>query len=328
MIERMVPIPATSIGADGVGYGARTLPGVVRADGRAERGGGEDRPAVRFVQIGPHARDVAHVVAHVVGDGGRIARVVFRDAGLDLADEVGADVRGLGVDAAADAREKRLRGGAHAEGDHGGGGVDQLVDRRAAGRHERHAQMDPAVGHVLGRDDDAVEQEIPEGDVEQAEADDRKAHDRAGAEGNLQAAVEAFRAALGRARRGVGGGLHPDEAAERRKEAGGQEGDRHEGVEHARKRHRSENGDEHDERDEHDLVLPEKVGERTFAHMARDLLHAVVPWRGLQHAEIEEDAGEKAQQRRERGDPPERGDGGIVFHATPPIVVRLNWRSL
>jgi hypothetical protein len=60
--------------------------------------------------------DVTDVVADVVGDGGRVARVVLGDAGLDLADEVGADVGGLGVDAAADAGEQRDRGGAEAEG--------------------------------------------------------------------------------------------------------------------------------------------------------------------------------------------------------------------
>ncbi len=44
---------------------------------------------------------VAYVVTDEVGDDGRIAWVVLRDAGLDFADEVGADVGSLGVDAAA-----------------------------------------------------------------------------------------------------------------------------------------------------------------------------------------------------------------------------------
>ena len=71
-----------------------------------------DRADVGLEEVGAHAGHVADVVAHVVGDDRRVARVVLGDAGLDLADEVGADVGGLGVDAAADAREQRDRGGA------------------------------------------------------------------------------------------------------------------------------------------------------------------------------------------------------------------------
>ena len=68
-----------------------------------ERDRRDDRADVRLEEVGAHAGDVADVVTDVVGDGGRVARVVLGDARLDLADEVGADVGGLGVDAAADA---------------------------------------------------------------------------------------------------------------------------------------------------------------------------------------------------------------------------------
>src|SRR3546814_18015285 len=53
-----------------------------------------------------------HVVAHVVSDRRGVAGVVLGDAGFDLADEVGADVGGLGVDAAAYAGEQRDGAGA------------------------------------------------------------------------------------------------------------------------------------------------------------------------------------------------------------------------
>ncbi len=62
-------------------------------------------PQIGFEQVGTHAGDVAHVVADVVRDGGRVARIVFRNPGFDLADEVGTDVGGFGVDAAADTGE-------------------------------------------------------------------------------------------------------------------------------------------------------------------------------------------------------------------------------
>ncbi len=68
-------------------------------------------------QVGAAAGAVADVVAHQVGDHGRVARVVLGDAGLDLADQVGADVGGLGVDAAAELGEQRHEAGAEAEAD-------------------------------------------------------------------------------------------------------------------------------------------------------------------------------------------------------------------
>ena len=55
------------------------------------------------------------VVADVVGDDRRVAGIVFGDSRFHLPDEVGAHVRGLGVDAAADTGEERDRGGAEAE---------------------------------------------------------------------------------------------------------------------------------------------------------------------------------------------------------------------
>lgn len=78
--------------------------------GVAERGRTEDercdeRHRVRLEEVGGHARAVTDVVAHVVGDGGRVARVVLRDALLHLAHQVGADIRGLGEDPAADPHE-------------------------------------------------------------------------------------------------------------------------------------------------------------------------------------------------------------------------------
>ena len=75
------------------------------APGHTEQHHRDGGHGVRLEQVGGHAGAVADVVADVVGDHGRVARVVLRDARLDLADEVGADVRGLRVDAAAEPRE-------------------------------------------------------------------------------------------------------------------------------------------------------------------------------------------------------------------------------
>ena len=81
----------------------------------AEQQRGDERDRVGLEQVGRHAGAVADVVADVVGDGGGVARVVLGDALLDLADQVGADVRGLGEDAAADTHEHREQRGAEAE---------------------------------------------------------------------------------------------------------------------------------------------------------------------------------------------------------------------
>ena len=89
----------------------------------AEQHHGDRGHRVRLEQVGGHAGAVADVVADVVGDHGRVARVVLGDARLDLADEVGADVGGLREDAAAETREDRDQRAAERE-------ADEILDRR------------------------------------------------------------------------------------------------------------------------------------------------------------------------------------------------------
>ena len=88
--------------------------------------------------VGATAGAVADVVADEVGDDGGVAGIVFGDAGFDFADEVGAYVGGLGVDAAAELGEERDERGAEAEADELIG--DVLRDcrgRRSRGRGRR-----------------------------------------------------------------------------------------------------------------------------------------------------------------------------------------------
>src|SRR5581483_11605851 len=86
-------------------------------DGRAEDDRGDQGDFVALEHVGGHTGAVAHVVADVIGDGGRVARVVFGDTGLDLPDQVGSYVRRFGKDAAADAHEQRGQRAAEAEAD-------------------------------------------------------------------------------------------------------------------------------------------------------------------------------------------------------------------
>ena len=68
-------------------------------------------------EVGATAGAVADVVTDEVGDDGGVARVVFRDTGLDLTDEVRADVGSLGVDTTTELGEERDEAGAEAEAD-------------------------------------------------------------------------------------------------------------------------------------------------------------------------------------------------------------------
>ena len=133
---------------------------------RAEDQRGDQRDGVRLEEVGGHAGAVADVVADVVGDGRGVARVVLGDVLLDLADQVGADVGGLGEDAAADAHEHGEQRGAEAE----------------ALEH---------VGRVV------LEEQHDDAGAEQAEADGQHADHGAGAEADRHRRV----AALGRWRR-------------------------------------------------------------------------------------------------------------------------------
>ena len=92
-----------------------------------------DGDDIGFEQVGGHAGAVADIVADIVGDHRRVAGIVLGNSGLDLADQVGADVGGLGEDAAAETGEDRNQRSAERErGERGDDGA--VVRRIAAGR--------------------------------------------------------------------------------------------------------------------------------------------------------------------------------------------------
>ncbi len=95
-----------------------TAPGIDAEEQISEQHRGDGRDAIGFEEVGGHAGAIADVVADVVGDDGWIARIVFGNAGFDLTDEVGADVGGLRVDAAAQTREDRDQRTAEGQADH------------------------------------------------------------------------------------------------------------------------------------------------------------------------------------------------------------------
>ena len=230
--------------------------GTGRGEGRsAQRRRGEDRTAVALVKVGAHAGHVAHVVAHVVGDGRGVARVVLRNPRLDLTHQVGTHVGRLGIDTAADAGEERLRRGAHAEGQHR--------------RGDDHELLRP------GDLDEMVQNDVPERNVEQAEAHDHQSHHRTAAEGDLQAAVQRLPRGIGRTGRSVGRGLHAEVARKPREKAAGDEGEGNPAVLHPGAI--SQPGEKQRQRrkdDADDLVLLAQVGHGALAHVRGDLAHA------------------------------------------------------
>jgi hypothetical protein len=118
------------------------------------------------------------------------ARIVLGDAGLDLADEVAADVGALGEDAAAETGEDRDQRGAEAERHQG-------VDHGAI------------IGGKLER---AGEEAEIDRDAEQREAGHEHARDGAGLEGELETAGQRGGCRLGGAYVGADRHVHADEA--------------------------------------------------------------------------------------------------------------------
>ena len=216
---------------------------------------GNEGHLVALEEVGSHTRTVAHVVAHVVGDGGRVAGVVLGDTRFHLAHEVCTDVSSLGEDAATDAQEQRKQRTTEAEAhEDGRGGV--LED------HDDH------------------------GCAEQAQADGEHACHATGAERNGERL--GHRAGLG-GRSGAdvatGGERHTDVAGKTRRHTSEDEGDRSgetrageaEGIGAVRLLH-GHGCDEHDhgERDEDDsdrLELTLEVRRCTFLDRQGDLFH-------------------------------------------------------
>ena len=235
----------------------------------AERHGGKDGSAVAFVKVGSHAGHVAHVVTHVVGDGGGIAGVVFRKVALDLAHYVRSHVGRFGVDAAAHAGEEGLGAGAHSEGEHGGGDDHELLG--------------------FGRfDHEDVEQDVPQGYVKQAEAHYGETHYRTAAEGYLEARVERAPGGVGRAAGREGGRAHAYIARETGEETTGEECEGHPlvlDVEYV-----CEHGEEHREHGEHDdddLVLLPEICHGALTDVLGDLFHGGSPFVFPAHLAVE-----------------------------------------
>ncbi len=167
----------------------------------AEQHRGDRGDAIGLEQVCGHAGAIADVVADVVRDHGRVARIVFRNACLDFANEVGADVGALGVDAAAEPGEDRDERAAEAQADH-------RVERRA-----QIVRIEPVHdGEVAGHRDEP-------------QADDKQTGDGTSAEGHRERRTHALARGFGGAHVGAHRDGHADEAGRAREQRPDEEAD-------------------------------------------------------------------------------------------------------
>ena len=288
--------------------GGSQLSGNQRKSG-AESGCRKNRSAVGFVKVGAHTGNVADVVTDIVRDGGRVAGIVFRNAGFDFADQVGADVSRFRVDAAADTGKESLRRSAHAERQHGRGDFHQLVigsDR--TGFYKGNAEDGKAVCHVLRGVNELVEDKIPCRDVEKAEADDDQSHDRSGTERDLKSAVQALTGTLRSSAGRRSSRLHSEETAQSGEETSGQERHGYEGVLHTDDRENCEDDEEHKEHDSHAGILLFEISHRALADVTGNLLHRGVSFGCLDHEFVADQSRDKRNNGADRGNPPHGGN--------------------
>ena len=229
---------------------------------RAEGHRSDDRTDVGLEQVGAHAGDVADVVTDVVGDGARVAGVVFGNARFDLANEVGADVGRFREDAATNAREQCDRRGAKAK-------AEDLFQA-----HRRKVR--------------SVEHREP-GDAEQRQANHAHAHDHARAERNAQCIGQAVRRGLRRAHGRAGRGVHAEVAGDAGRERTAHKRD---GGVHAQALGFVRHGDRHKD-DDHEHGKPFVFGFEesggAFLDLLGDALHHFVAVTALHDREVTHD---------------------------------------
>ncbi len=213
---------------------------------RGEHHGRDHGHRIGLEKIGRHAGAIADIVADIVGDGRGIARIVFRDSRFDLADEIGADIRAFGENAAAETGEDRNQRGAETE-------RDKRINRFAA------------VGIMMQR---AGENEIIGSDANQSEAGDEHARDRARLEGNVEARGQGLGRGLRRADIGANRHIHADEAGGARQNRADQKAD---GDRPGQQQAENDEDDRADAGNGH--ILSFEIGLRPFRDRPRDFLH-------------------------------------------------------
>ena len=217
---------------------------------RGQNHGGDRGHREGFEQIGRHAGAVADIVADIVGDGGRVARVIFGNTRFDLADHVAADVSALGEDAAAETGEDR----------------DQ---RSAEGKTDQRVHDDAALRRIIQAEAEAHGQDgVIAGHCQQAQAHHQHAGNGAGAERHRQAGGQAGARRFGGAHIGAHRNEHADITGQARQDRADQEADAKLPAEKPAGEHEDHHADHGD-----GGVLAIEIGARAFLNGGGDFLH-------------------------------------------------------
>ncbi len=207
-------------------------------------------------QIGCHTSAVTNIVAHVIGDGCRVAWIVFRNAGFDLPDKVSANISSLGENTAAETCEDRDQRRTESE-------TYEAIDDDAVVRSELH------------RSHEHIEEY---GDREKRETCHEHASDGTCAEGDGEALLQAlFGGSCGpyvRTHRDV----HPDIAGNARQNRADHKTDRRDVTQRDADDHCSNHTDDAD-----GGVLAVQIGLCAFLNCACNFLHFFIASARAEH---------------------------------------------
>ena len=168
----------------------------------------QHRSHVAAEEIGAHTGHITHVIAHVIGDGRRVACIILGDTGFHLSHEIRSHVGRFGVDATTHTGEQRDGFCTEAESCQDFQALHHLVT------------VGVAIGHVHAEEYDEERAETDHG-----QASNTEAHHGASVEAHLEALCQAGACRLGGTHVRFGSDAHADPTSEGAEEGPDQEGD-------------------------------------------------------------------------------------------------------
>ena len=236
--------------------------------GSSQCGCRKNGTTIALVKVGTHSGNITHIISYIIGNGSRIPGIIFRDVRLHLTHQVGSHIGSLGIDASSHSGKESLGRSTHSEGKHRGG------DGNEGG----------CLAGIYG-----VQNNKPDGDIEQTESYHDKSHHGTAAEGYLQSLVKSCTSPMSCTRRSIGSRFHSEEACQSGEETTRKECERNPRILHFQHvSHEGEDDGEHHEDDGHHLVLLLEISHRTFSYMRRNLFHSVGSLIFLHHRTEEE----------------------------------------
>lgn len=231
---------------EGVGEGGGLGLTIASQDGEVgNQNATDETDGVGFEDIGGHAGAIAHIIADVIGDGGRVAGVVLFQLGFDFTNEVGPDVGRFRIDSPAKPGKDANEGGAE-------GQAGETVDGGAE-------------AEVFGSD------QVEGADGEEGKGDHEKAGDGTPVESVTQGGGTAEGGGLGGADIGHDGDPHSGEAGDETTGSTDEEADAGGQIFEVADRDEEKEGDPGDS-----LELAIQIGGGSFLNGGGDFPHAVI----------------------------------------------------